>query len=208
MAKRNIRHLGDDVLRKKSRTVETIDDKIVQLLEDMAETMYAFDGVGLAAPQVGILKRIAVIDIGDGLIELINPEIVSFEGSEKDIEGCLSVPGRYGYVLRPEKVKVTALDRNGEKLEISSNDSFAVKFHNYLHLKCVLHKIIFVQSAMFKLPIHHHYIISKQAFQGSQPLKTSPNRTKIVFAKLDSFTNGILNTGKLTINSIRKMLSP
>ena len=120
MAKRNIRHLGDDVLRKKSRTVETIDDKIVQLLEDMAETMYAFDGVGLAAPQVGILKRIAVIDIGDGLIELINPEIVSFEGSEKDIEGCLSVPGRYGYVLRPEKVKVTALDRNGEKLEIEA----------------------------------------------------------------------------------------
>ena len=120
MAKRNIRHLGDDVLRKKSRTVETIDERIVQLLDDMAETMYASDGVGLAAPQVGILKRIAVIDIGDGLIELINPEIVSFEGSEKDIEGCLSVPGRYGYVLRPEKVKVVALDRNGEKLEIEA----------------------------------------------------------------------------------------
>lgn len=120
MAKRNIRHLGDDVLRKKSRTVETIDERIVQLLDDMAETMYDSEGVGLAAPQVGILKRIAVIDIGDGLIELINPEIVSFEGSEKDIEGCLSVPGRYGYVLRPEKVKVTALDRNGEKIEIEA----------------------------------------------------------------------------------------
>ena len=120
MAKRNIRHLGDDVLRKKSRTVETIDERIVQLLDDMAETMYDSEGVGLAAPQVGILKRIAVIDIGDGLIELINPEIVSFEGSEKDIEGCLSVPGRHGYVLRPEKVKVTALDRNGEKIEIEA----------------------------------------------------------------------------------------
>ena len=120
MAKRNIRHLGDDVLRKKSRAVETIDEKIVQLLDDMAETMYAADGVGLAAPQVGILKRIAVIDIGEGLIELINPEIVSFEGSEKDVEGCLSVPGRYGYVLRPEKVSVTALDRYGEKVTINA----------------------------------------------------------------------------------------
>lgn len=120
MAKRNIRHLGDDVLRKKSRLVETIDERILQLLDDMAETMYAFEGVGLAAPQVGILKRIAVIDIGDGLIELINPEITSFEGSEKDVEGCLSVPGRYGYVLRPEKVTVTALDRNGEKVTINA----------------------------------------------------------------------------------------
>lgn len=120
MAKRNIRQLGDDVLRKKSRPVETIDERILQLLDDMAETMYASEGVGLAAPQVGILKRIAVIDIGDGLIELINPEIVSFEGSEKDVEGCLSVPGRYGYVLRPEKVCVTALDRNGEKVTINA----------------------------------------------------------------------------------------
>ena len=120
MAKRNIRHLGDDVLRKKSRPVETIDERILQLLDDMAETMYEAQGVGLAAPQIGILKRIAVIDIGDGLIELINPEIVSFEGSEKDIEGCLSVPGKYGYVPRPEKVSVVALDRNGEKMTINA----------------------------------------------------------------------------------------
>lgn len=118
MAMRNVRKLGDDVLRKKSRPVETIDERILQLLDDMAETMYATDGVGLAAPQVGILKRIAVIDVGEGLLELINPEITSFEGNEKDIEGCLSVPGRYGYVIRPEKVTVTALDRNGEKLDI------------------------------------------------------------------------------------------
>ena len=120
MAKRNIRHLGDDVLRKKSRPVETIDERILQLLDDMAETMYEAQGVGLAAPQIGILKRIAVIDIGDGLIELINPEIVSFEGSEKDIEGCLSVPGKYGYVPRPSKVSVVALDRNGEKITINA----------------------------------------------------------------------------------------
>lgn len=118
MAIRNIRTLGDDVLRKKCRPVETIDDRTVQLLEDMAQTMYKADGVGIAAPQVGILKRIVCIDVGDGLLELINPEIVSFEGSEKDVEGCLSVPGKYGYVVRPQKVTVTALNRYGEKITI------------------------------------------------------------------------------------------
>ena len=119
MALRNIRQLGDDILRKKCRPVENIDDKIVQLLDDMAETMYKADGVGIAAPQVGILKRLVCIDVGDGLLELINPEIVSCEGSEKDVEGCLSVPGRYGYVVRPQKVTVTALNRYGEKITIN-----------------------------------------------------------------------------------------
>ncbi len=118
MAIRNIRTLGDDILRKKCRPVETIDDRTVQLLEDMAQTMYKADGVGIAAPQVGILKRIVCIDVGDGLLELINPEIVSFEGSEKDVEGCLSVPGKYGYVVRPQKVTVTALNRYGEKITV------------------------------------------------------------------------------------------
>ncbi|NFH49354.1 peptide deformylase, partial [Clostridium sporogenes] len=89
MAIRNIRKYGDELLRKKSRKVEKIDDRILTLLEDMAETMYSAEGVGLAAPQVGILKRVVVIDVGEGLIKLINPEIIETEGSQKDVEGCL-----------------------------------------------------------------------------------------------------------------------
>lgn len=135
MAIRNIRKLGDEILRKKCRPVETIDERIVTLLEDMAETMYEANGVGLAAPQVGVLKRIVVIDIGEGLIELINPEITDFEGNIKDVEGCLSVPGKCGYVVRPEKVTVTALDRNGDKITISGEGMLAKAFcHELDHL--------------------------------------------------------------------------
>ena len=125
MAIRNIRKLGDDILRKKCRPVEVIDEKILTLLDDMAETMYEANGVGLAAPQIGILKRIVVIDIGEGLIEFINPEIVSVEGNIKDTEGCLSVPGKYGYVVRPAKVKATALNRDGEKFTIEGEGMLA-----------------------------------------------------------------------------------
>jgi len=139
MALRNIRKLGDDILRKKCRQVETIDEKILNLLDDMAETMYAANGVGLAAPQVGILKRIAVIDIGEGIIELINPEIVSCEGNIKDTEGCLSVPGKYGYVVRPEKVKVIALNRHGERVEYVAEGFLAKAFcHEIDHLDGVV----------------------------------------------------------------------
>lgn len=125
MAIRNIRKLGDDILRKKCRPVEIIDEKTLTLLDDMAETMYEANGVGLAAPQIGILKRIVVIDIGEGLIELINPEIVAVEGNIKDTEGCLSVPGKYGYVVRPAKVKATALNRDGEKFTIEGEGMLA-----------------------------------------------------------------------------------
>ncbi len=135
MALRNIRKLGDDILRKKCRPVETIDERILTLLDDMAETMYNANGVGLAAPQIGILKRIVVIDIGEGLIELINPEIVSVEGNVKDVEGCLSVPGKCGYVVRPETVTVSALDRNGEKIVITGKGFLAKAFcHELDHL--------------------------------------------------------------------------
>ena len=135
MALRNIRKLGDDILRKKCRPVETIDERILTLLDDMAETMYDANGVGLAAPQIGILKRIVVIDIGEGLIELINPEIVAVEGNVKDIEGCLSVPGKCGYVVRPETVTVSALDRNGEKVVITGKGLLAKAFcHELDHL--------------------------------------------------------------------------
>ena len=125
MALRNIRKLGDDILRKKCRKVEEIDDRIKTLLDDMAQTMYEANGVGLAAPQIGILKRIAVIDVGDGIIELINPEIISVYGSEVADEGCLSVPGKYGKVERPTEVTVRATDRDGNEYEITGEGLLA-----------------------------------------------------------------------------------
>ncbi len=135
MAIRNIVKEGDDILSKKCRQVEKIDSKIIALLDDMAETMYAADGVGLAAPQVGILKRIAVIDIGEGLIELINPEITEREGEQREIEGCLSVPGVSGYTVRPMTVTVKATDRNGEEFVIRGSELLARAFcHEIDHL--------------------------------------------------------------------------
>lgn len=135
MAIRNIRTLGDEILRKKCRPVETIDERTLTLLDDMAETMYEANGVGLAAPQVGVLKRLVVIDVGDGLIELVNPEITSFEGNVKEPEGCLSVPGKCGYVVRPEKVSVTALNRDGEKVSYEADGMLAKAFcHEIDHL--------------------------------------------------------------------------
>ncbi len=125
MAIRNIRKLGEDILRKKCRVVDTIDDKIITLLDDMIDTMQNADGVGLAAPQVGILKRIAVIDIGEGVIELINPEIVKTEGKETNVEGCLSVPGKWGTVERPQKVTVRATGRDGKEYEITGEGLLA-----------------------------------------------------------------------------------
>lgn len=113
MAIRNIVKYGDEILEKKCRRVEKIDERIKILLDDMLETLYKADGVGLAAPQVGVLKRIAVIDIGEGPIILINPEIVSEEGSQTGNEGCLSYPGKYGEVTRPMKVTVKAEDGDG-----------------------------------------------------------------------------------------------
>ncbi|MBO4297829.1 MAG: peptide deformylase [Clostridia bacterium] len=126
MAVLKIMKLGvDDVLRKKAHPVKLIDRRTQALLKDMAETMYAAEGVGLAAPQVGILRRIAVIDVGDGLVELINPEIISAEGAEVGPEGCLSVPGRRGTVERPTKVVVRALDRKGRQIEFTAEGFFA-----------------------------------------------------------------------------------
>lgn len=125
MALRMIRTKGDEVLTKVSKTVEKIDDKILTLLEDMADTMYEEDGVGLAAPQIGVLKRVVVIDVGDGLIEMINPEILEFDGEQVGDEGCLSVPGRYGQVRRPNYVKAKALNRNGEEFIIEGTELLA-----------------------------------------------------------------------------------
>lgn len=125
MALRNIVKVGDDVLKKKCREVTVFDDKLWVLLDDMLETMNAANGVGLAAPQVGILRRVAVIDVGEGPIELINPVITSVRGKQREVEGCLSAPGQWGYVTRPAKVKVTALNRYGKEFKIEGTELLA-----------------------------------------------------------------------------------
>ena len=140
MAIRRIVKEGDDTLRKISRPVKQIDKRILELLDDMRQTMYANDGGGLAAPQVGILRRVVVIDVGDELYELINPEIVSTEGDVVDVEGCLSVPGRRGKVARPETVTVRALDRKGELREYTGTGLLARAFcHEIDHLDGTLY---------------------------------------------------------------------
>ena len=117
MAVMKIYRMGDDVLRKKAHEVKEINRRTVALIKDMAETMYAADGCGLAAPQVGVLRRIVVIDVGEGLVELINPVILEASGHQEGPEGCLSLPGKHGTVARPDHVKVRALDRKGREFE-------------------------------------------------------------------------------------------
>ena len=140
MAIRNIVKVGDDVLRKVCRTQLSFDEKLATILDDMAETMYKAEGVGLAAPQVGLLRRFCVVDIGDGLIELINPVIIEKSGSQKGSEGCLSVPDRYEEVERPMKVTVRAQDRNGKTFTISAEGFLARAFcHEIDHLDGILY---------------------------------------------------------------------
>lgn len=141
MAIRTIRTDGDEILRKKSRKIEVIDDKIKLLLKDMADTMYEADGVGLAAVQIGVLKRLVVIDVGEGLLELINPVIIDEKGEQTDNEGCLSVPGYFGEVKRPAEVTVTALNTKGEEITINGSQLLAVALcHEIDHLDGVLFK--------------------------------------------------------------------
>ena len=139
MALRNIVKLGDPILYKKSRKVEKFDSKLAVLIDDMLETMYDANGVGLAAVQVGILKRVVVIDIGEGPIELVNPEITFEEGEQKDSAGCLSLPGNFGVTLRPKKVQVKAQDRNGTWQVFTGEDLKAIAFcHEIDHLDGIL----------------------------------------------------------------------
>ena len=141
MAIRNIRKDGDEILRKKSKEVEAINEKILILLQDMADTLYKADGVGLAAPQVGVLKRVVVIDVGEGLIELINPVIKSQSGQQCMAEGCLSVPGIWGEVNRPTHVVVEALNSKGEKIVIKGEGLLAIALcHEIDHLDGILFK--------------------------------------------------------------------
>ena len=145
MALRQIREVGDDLLRKRSREVEVVDDKIRELLDDMYETMKASnDGIGLAAPQVGVLKRLVVIDLGeegDGKIyKLVNPVIIKAKGEQVCREGCLSVPGVLGDVVRPKEITVEALDENGKKIVIKAKDLLAI---------CLSHEIDHLDGILF-----------------------------------------------------------
>ncbi|AGF55054.1 peptide deformylase [Clostridium saccharoperbutylacetonicum] len=139
MALRNIRKYGDDVLRKKCREIDKIDDRLLTLIEDMKETMYEADGVGLAAPQVGILKRLFIVDIGEGPLVFINPEILETSGTQTDEEGCLSLPGKTEEVTRPNFVKARALNEKGEEFEIEAEELLArAILHEYDHLNGTL----------------------------------------------------------------------
>ena len=138
MAIRNIRLEKDEILKKKSREVEVIDDKIQILIDDMIETMYKYNGVGLAAVQVGILKRVVVIDVedGEGVRVLINPKITKTKGEQEVDEGCLSFPNQFAKVVRPKEVTVEALDRSGKKIVIKAKDLLAQAIcHELDHLE-------------------------------------------------------------------------
>ncbi|MTI84599.1 MAG: peptide deformylase [Firmicutes bacterium] len=129
----------DDILRKNAKEVTKIDRSIFKLLDNMKDTMYEYKGVGLAAPQIGVSKRVITIDVGNGLIELINPIVVEVEGSATEAEGCLSVPGVVGDVPRPTKVTVRGLDRNGQEVEYNAVEYLARAFqHEIDHLNGIL----------------------------------------------------------------------
>lgn len=144
MAKRNIVKMGDDILRKVCRTQLNFDERLHQILDDMAETMYDADGVGLAAPQVGILRRYCIVDVGDGLIELINPVVVETGGSQEGDEGCLSIPGRYEPVTRAMTVTVRAQDRFGNNFTVTGE---GLKARAFLHEIDHLDGVLFIDRA-------------------------------------------------------------
>jgi len=137
----DVKKIGSPVLKKIAEPVETIDAEIRRLLDDMAQTMYESNGVGLAAPQVGVSKRVVVIDVGEGLIELINPEIVRTEGSMKGTEGCLSVPGMSGEVERFANVSVKYLNRRGKQQRILAKGD--------LLSRCLQHEIDHLEGILF-----------------------------------------------------------
>jgi len=141
MAIRNIVKYGDEILHKVCRSVLSFDEKLAQNLDDMADTMYKAEGVGLAAPQVGILRRYCIVDVGDGLIELINPVIIEESGVQTESEGCLSLPGDYGITKRPMKVTVRAQDRNGNTFTVTGEGLKARAFcHEIDHLNGIIFK--------------------------------------------------------------------
>ena len=141
MALREIRKSGDEILRKKSREIQEVTDRVRTILDDMAETMYHAEGGGLAACQVGILKRLVVIDIGEGLLKLVNPDFVLQEGEQIVEEGCLSFPDVWGRLKRPERVVVRALDENGKEITVEGTGLLA---------KCLCHELDHLDGIVFK----------------------------------------------------------
>lgn len=140
MAIRKIVSLGDDILRKKSKPVTEFDEKLGILIDDMKETLKKANGVGLAAPQVGVLKRVIVVVDGDKYIPIVNPEIVKASGKQENVEGCLSIPGQYGITSRPMKVVVKGYDRNGNEIALSGRDLLA---------RCLCHEIDHLDGVLF-----------------------------------------------------------
>lgn len=140
MAIRNIVKLGDEVLRKKSRPVTEFNDKLSVLIDDMAETLLKEDGVGLAAPQVGVLKRVVVLIADEKPVALVNPVIIKESGTQENIEGCLSIPGKYGITKRPHKVTVKAQDRNGKEFKLTGTDMLA---------RCICHETDHLNGILF-----------------------------------------------------------
>lgn len=140
MAIRQIRYEGDDILRKKCKRVEEVNDHIRMLLDDMLDTLHnTKDGAAIAAPQVGILQRLVVIDMGNGVIKLINPEIIEEREIQECVEGCLSIPNKYGNTLRPKKVTIKALDENGKEITLIGRGEMAKCFcHEIDHLNGIL----------------------------------------------------------------------
>ena len=140
MAIRKILTKEDEVLNKVCKPVEKFDKKLWQLLDDMADTLYKVRGVGLAAPQIGILRRVAIVDVGDGLIELINPTITNTSGEQRAVEGCLSCPEQWGYVTRPMNCTLKAQDRNGEFYEMDLTE---------MACRCACHEVDHLDGNLF-----------------------------------------------------------
>ncbi|MBW7477174.1 peptide deformylase [Paenibacillus oenotherae] len=141
MTVKSILPFGDPVLRKAAKPVETINAKTLKLLDDMAETLYAAEGrAGLAAPQIGMLRRLIVMDCGEGLIELINPEILEMSGEQEGAEACLSFPGYYGHIKRANRVRITSLSRQGEKISFECEGYLA---------RCVQHEVDHLNGVLF-----------------------------------------------------------
>ena len=140
MALRQLRYEGDEILRKKCKKVEEVDDHIRMILDDMLDTLHnTEDGAAIAAPQIGILKRLVVIDMGTGIIKLVNPEIIEEKGIQECVEGCLSIPNKYGNTIRPKKVTIKALNENGEEIILTGRGEMAKCFcHETDHLDGIL----------------------------------------------------------------------
>ncbi len=160
MALRKIICIEDELLRKKSRPVDRFDERLARLLDDMAETMYNAKGVGLAAPQVAVLRRVVVMDCGDGLIEMVNPVILETEGEQDGVEGCLSIPGRKGMVKRPMKVRARYQDRHGEWFEIEAEALLA---------RCIMHETDHLDGKMYV------DIMSREVFEDEENAEEKEN---------------------------------